>query len=46
MGMNRLLAITNGRLVDPAANKVEAGVLLIKDDAVLASGKVDIPPEA
>lgn len=46
MGMNRLLAITNGRLVDPAGQAVKQGVLLLKDDIILAAGKADIPAEA
>lgn len=44
--MNRLLAITNGRLVDPAGSMVEPGVLLLKGDAILAAGKVEVPAEA
>lgn len=46
MGMNRLLAITNGRLVDPAGNKIVPGVLLLKGDVILAAGSVDVPAEA
>lgn len=46
MGMNRLLAITNGRLVDPAGDKVAPGVLLLQGDAILAAGSVEVPAEA
>lgn len=44
--MNRLLAITNGRLVDPASATVQPGVLLLKGDAILASGAIEIPADA
>src|SRR3546814_5679301 len=37
MGMNGLLAITNGRLVDPAGQTGERGVLLLKGDSILRS---------
>src|SRR3546814_6385963 len=46
MGMNGLLAITNGRLVDPAGQTGERGVLLLKGDSILAAGQVDVPAEA
>ncbi|MBK5264986.1 MAG: dihydroorotase [Alphaproteobacteria bacterium] len=46
MGVKPLIAITNGRLVDPAGQAVEPGVLLLQGDAILAAGKVDIPADA
>jgi dihydroorotase len=46
MGVNRLIAITNGQLVDPAGTMVEPGTLLLKGDNLLAAGKVDIPSDA
>src|SRR3546814_9237379 len=46
MAMNVLLAITNGRLVDPAGQTGERGVLLLKGDSILAAGQVDVPAEA
>lgn len=46
MGVNRLLAITNGRLVDPRGKTVEPGNLLLKGDSILEAGAVEIPFEA
>jgi dihydroorotase len=43
--MNRL-AITNGRLADPAGTAVSEGVILIDGDMIVASGAVDVPSNA
>jgi dihydroorotase len=46
MGVNRLIAITNGQLVDPAGTMVEPGTLLLQGDSIIAAGKVEIPSDA
>jgi hypothetical protein len=43
MGVNRLIAITNGQLVDPAGTMVEPGTLLLQGDGIIAAGKVERP---
>lgn len=46
MGVNQLIAITNGQLVDPAGTMVEPGTLLLQGDSIIAAGKVEIPADA
>jgi len=46
MGVNRLIAITNGQLVDPAGTMVEPGTLLLQGDGIIAAGNVEIPADA
>lgn len=46
MGVNRLIAITNGQLVDPAGTTVEPGTLLLQGDGIIAAGNVEIPADA
>jgi dihydroorotase len=46
MGVNQLIAITNGQLVDPAGTMVEPGTLLLQGDGIIAAGKVEIPADA
>jgi dihydroorotase len=43
MGVTTMLAITNGRLADPAADALSPGVILIQGDRIVASGDIAIP---
>jgi dihydroorotase len=40
------LAITNGRLADPAGATLASGAILIEDDRIAATGEVAIPADA
>ncbi|HKR18492.1 MAG TPA: dihydroorotase [Rhizorhapis sp.] len=46
MGVNGLIAITNGKLVDPARTGAEAGTLLLKGETIFAAGAVEVPADA
>ncbi len=41
-----LIAIVNGRLCDPAAERLTAGTLLVAGDSISAVGTLDVPPGA
>lgn len=41
-----VIAITGGRLADPAASETRAGTVLIEDDRIIASGDVAVPEGA
>lgn len=45
MGMN-ILAITNGRLADPAGTALTPGAILIEGDRIVATGDIAIPAGA
>ena len=41
-----VLAVLNGRIVDPAAGTVTAGGVLIRDGRIAEVGMIDMPPQA